>query len=129
MYEVTGTSILCTGDNAEILVHYKSLEDQHCWSRTKEDFVENVADNSGTIVPRFKLVEPLDSVEDLLVETVLLHKQIWDKCKEENPGFLSNGSGKSLQYLVGDKISFALSTRLITRAKAEELLKQVNDWS
>jgi hypothetical protein len=39
-----------------------------------------------------------------------------------------NGSGKALLYLVGDKISFALSVRLITRERAEELLSIVKEW-
>jgi len=94
------------------------------WTRTEKDFLTLV---DG--VPRFKLIEPLNNADELLIETIKLNKQIWDQCKESDPAWMVNGSGKALLYLVGDKISFALSVRLITRERAEELLNMVKEWN
>jgi len=124
MYEVTGFSTLCTGEKLVNLVHYKSLDDGLCWSRTVEDFTSTVENNQL----RFLLMEPLDAPYDLLIETIKTCKKIWDQCVENDPGWLSNGNGGALKYVVGDKIAFAKSIRLIDKAKAEELLTEVNAW-
>lgn len=124
VYEVTGCSDFCTGVVFIPLVHYRSPDHVMSWTRTEKDFLTLV---DG--VPRFKLIEPLNNADELLIETIKLNKQIWDQCKESDPAWMVNGSGKALLYLVGDKISFALSVRLITRERAEELLNMVKEWN
>lgn len=125
LYEVLGTSLYCSGKDLFTIVYYKDVETNTCWSRSEDDFLATV----HTGEPRFTLASPLDSPHALLIETIKQNKAIWDQCKADNPAWVSSGMGKSLKYVIGDKIAFALSIRIINRAEAGRLIKEINAWS
>lgn len=81
IYEVTGTSRLCSEGHDATLVHYKSLENGTQWSRIESDFCSLVDCSSG-IVPRFTLIAEM-GVDSGLPEGKLVTIELTPRAAQE----------------------------------------------
>lgn len=119
IYEVLGSGVQCTGNNEGEFILYRKQGGSKFFVRTVEDFV---------VDDRFELLEPLDSPLQLFVETLRMAYHEFKEMDKVNPLFRSHGGHLQMKYLVGDKISLAMTLRIFGRDNAVRLLDWVNKW-
>lgn len=121
--------VIAIAENENILgtwfVIYKSLKDGRIWQRGLNNFTENI----GPTIPRFELQRAYGTQRQLFVQTLRENRLFWFKGLEQNPAMKVNGEGTYFKFTLGDKISFALSVRIIGKKEAEALIAWVNTWS
>lgn len=125
-YEIIDLALL-ERDAKTIMCVYKSLEDGRLWVRPFSDFHDFVTVGID-VHERYKQVSTLDSPVALFAQTLRSNYRFFFDQQDHSPTFISGGGFNSLKYTVGDKISFAMCIRLITRQQAQALLKWVNGW-
>lgn len=127
MYEVIGFSE--HSETKEVLVNYKKVGSERCWSRPFASFFDTaVCFNGEKFVDRFQLDRHLLTQKQAFVQLLRKHKSDWNDLVTENPAVFNKIVGDPYKYTVGDKIAFAVSLRLITRKQGEILLTWVNGW-
>lgn len=77
---------------------------------------------------KFELISPFDSQLNLFVATLRLCRLDYQRYSADNPLFLSHGGNKTFKYVVGDKIAFARSVRIVDTKTANVLIGWVNKW-
>jgi hypothetical protein len=105
-------------------VVYRSQKNGKVWIRSVRNFDEYVKEGK-----RFTLIKKLDTQRQLFAQTMRENRRYWWKAIEQNPAYAINGEGAYFKFILGDKISFALSVRIINRSEAQKLLDWVNKWS
>ncbi len=101
------------------------------WVRRYEDFVCPVPAIRGSEiinVPRFEYLRAYGTQRQLFAQTLRENRIYWFKALEQTPYMKTNGEGVYFKFTLGDKISFALSLRIITKNEAEKLIAWVNTW-
>ncbi len=102
------------------------------WVRRYEDFVCKVPVVRGetdVLVPRFQYLRAYGTQRQLFAQTLRENRIFWFKGLEQNPAMKVNGEGVYFKFTLGDKISFALSIRVITQDEAKKLIAWLNTWS
>lgn len=119
VYEVTGVGLEANnfGHN-EYVVIYRNVKTRKVYTRYIEEFQE-----------KFTFQNELDTPLQLLVTTLKQCRIEYLKMARENPLFGSQGGNKSFKYVVGDKIGFAHSIRLINTKSANILIGWLNGWT
>lgn len=78
---------------------------------------------------RYVFIEELATQVQLFVATIRLNKIKYDQLSAENPLFKERGGSIQFKYVLGDKIHFAMTLRLIDERCAQKLLDWINNWS
>ncbi len=106
-------------------VVYRSVKKRRVYTRDIKEFTVILA--SGE--PRFQLLNSLASQQQLLAATLRLCRFEYLQMARENPLFGSHGGCKTFVYMVGDKISFARSLRIVNTEVANKLIAWLNTWT
>lgn len=126
MYEVLDTAVNANnGADLEPVVIYRNVQTRKIFVRGLEEFLDVLP--SGA--PRFEFAAKLDSQLQLLVETLRINRMDYLRAARENPLFVSHGGNKTHLYVLGDKIAFARSVRIINTTTANNLIKWLNTWT
>ncbi len=128
IYEVIDVVNDCTGASDKIFVIYKNPVTRRKFVRELEDFLKPMT-YKDVIAPRFVLQAELDQPYHLFLTTLKLSRIEYLKTCIENPLFVRNRGNLSFIYLVGDKISFARSIRLVSTKAANILWSWVQKWT
>lgn len=99
------------------------------WVRRDNDFLARVKNVNGVEVPRFEHLRAYGSQRQLFAQTMRENRIFWFKGLEQNPAMKVNGEGTYFKFCLGDKISFALSVRIISKNEAKVLIEWVRKWS
>lgn len=84
--------------------------------------------DSANDISRFHFVSKLDTPIQLFVETLRMNKTVFEQRCLDDIGYVRSGGGAMFKYILGDKVAFAKSIRLITEKTATRLLTWINRW-
>jgi len=128
IYEVLFTTKDCTNcpdcGNSGVNVVYRNVKTRKMYTRDAAEFMEKLEH-----IPRFKLVNELDTPLALFVETLRMNRIEYLRMCMENPLFVQNRANQPFKYMLGDKISFASCIRLVNTKTANNLLTWLNSWA
>lgn len=107
---------------------YMNVKTRKKYTRSEKDFTRMVTieDYCG---PRFVLQNYLDTPIQLFSTTMRMARLEYLRMCQENPLFVQNRANQSFKYMLGDKIAFAQSIRLINTRTANTLIEWLNKWT
>lgn len=126
-YEViaVGTSADNHTDNGyqdDTMIIYRDKKGR-VFTRHTEEFLDFEHD-----VVRFNLIEKLDSQLHLFIETLRMSRLEYLRMARDDARF-GQGPDKRFRFLLGDKIAFACSIRVIDKKVAGRLFDWLNKWT
>lgn len=124
--EVIAVSALESDPDTKIVTYRHG---RNTWSRYQRIFEGRVTSTNDVDVPRFEYLREYGTQRALFGQTLRENRIFWFEGLKQNPALAHNGEGTYFKFCLGDKISFALALRVITKSEAQKLIDWVNKWS